>query len=183
MYWFLFPLIFGFSSNLASSFTAEYSSRWGKTNGSLITIVLRDITGIPLWAIGFVLAISESSHMLYSVTSFHRIAGWVIISIGAVIIIIALMSIRKKAAAPSTTDTLVSRGIYSLVRHPIHGGTLLEFAGLFIIWPSLQVGIACVIGITWIFIQSHFEESDLLKRIPEYKEYKSKVPAFLPFIH
>ncbi len=183
MYWFLIPLVLGFASNLASAFTAEYSRRWGKTNGSLITIILRDITGIPVWAIGFVLAISESSQLFYRVTDIHRIAGWAFISVGGIIIIIALMSIRRKAAAPSTSDTLVSRGIYSLIRHPIHSGTLLEFAGLFIIWPSLQVCIACIIGIIWIFLQSRFEESDLLKRIPGYKEYREKVPAFLPFIH
>jgi len=64
-----------------------------------------------------------------------------------VVIVIALVSIRAKAAAPSTRDSLVKTGIYARVRHPIHSGTFLEFAGLFIIWPSLPVGIASAIGI------------------------------------
>jgi protein-S-isoprenylcysteine O-methyltransferase Ste14 len=29
-------------------------------------------------------------------------------------------------------------------------------------------------------LQTKLEEKDLVKRIPEYKEYKSKVPAFIP---
>ncbi len=180
MYWFLFFLIPGFISNLASAFTTVFSQKWGTKTGSLITIILRDITGIPVWAIGFVLAIRESSELFYNVSLPVQIIGWLIIAIGAVIITIALISIRLKAAAPSTGDSLVSKGIYSKIRHPIHSGTFLEFAGIFIIWPSIQVGIASVIGVIWILLQSRFEEKDLLKRIPEYKEYMLKVPRFLP---
>jgi protein-S-isoprenylcysteine O-methyltransferase Ste14 len=180
MYWFLIPLVLGFASNLASALTTTYSVKWGKTGGTFVTILLRDIFGIPVWAIGFVMAISESTHMLYEVTLILKIIGWLIIVTGGVIIIVALVSIRTKAAAPSTHDSLVKDGIYSRVRHPIHSGTFLEFIGLFILWPSLQVGIACALGIIWILLQSGFEEKDLIKRIPEYKEYKSKVPAFVP---
>ena len=180
MYWFLIPLVLGFLSNLASALTTRYSVKWGKTGGTFITILLRDIFGIPVWAIGFVMAISESSHMLYEVTLIFKIIGWLIIGIGGVIIIVALVSIRTKAAAPSTSDSLVKDGIYSVIRHPIHSGTFLEFIGLFILWPSLQVGIACALGIIWILLQSGLEEKDLMTRIPEYKEYKSRVPAFIP---
>jgi protein-S-isoprenylcysteine O-methyltransferase Ste14 len=180
MYWFLIPLVLGFASNIASAFTTTYSVMWGKANGTLISIFLRDIFGIPLWAIGFVMAISESSRMLYEVTLTLKIIGWLIIIAGGVIIVIALVRIRIKAAAPSAVDTLVRNGIYSRVRHPIHSGTFFEFIGLFILWPSLQVAIACALGIIWILLQTKFEEKDLIKRIPEYREYKSKVPAFVP---
>jgi protein-S-isoprenylcysteine O-methyltransferase Ste14 len=180
MFWFLIPLFFGFTSNLASAFTATFSEKFGKTEGTIITILLRDILGIPVWAIGFVMAISESSHLLYEVSLIPKITGWLIIAAGGILIVNALVTIRTKAAAPSTGDTLVKKGIYSRIRHPIHTGTFLEFAGLVILWPSLQVGIACVLGIVWIYLQSRFEEKDLIKRIPEYREYKSKVPAFVP---
>lgn len=181
MYWFLIPLIFGFASNLASAFTKAYSEKWGKTSGTIFTIILRDFTGIPVWAIGFGLAISESSALLYETSRIIKIFGWLIISAGAIIIVIALLSIRIKAAAPKTGDTLVKNGIYSMVRHPIHSGTFLEFAGLFILWPSSQVGIAAAIGIIWIFLQTRFEEHDLKDRIPGYEEYMKQVPRFIPF--
>jgi protein-S-isoprenylcysteine O-methyltransferase Ste14 len=181
MYWFLIPLILGFASNLASAFTKAYSEKWGKTAGTLITIILRDFTGIPVWAIGFILAINESSVQLFQTSLLTKIIGWSIILFGAIIIIIALITIRIKAAAPKDGDTLVKNGLYSLIRHPIHSGTLLEFAGLFFLRPSLQVGIASVTGIIWIFLQTHLEEYDLKNRIPEYKEYMKQVPRFIPF--
>jgi protein-S-isoprenylcysteine O-methyltransferase Ste14 len=181
MYYFLIPLITGFISNLASAFTTMYSDKWGKQTGTFATILLRDIFGIPVWAIGFVMAIKESAGLLYRASFLSQLSGWIIIAIGCIIIVTALFNIRIKAAAPSTKDPLVQTGIYSMVRHPIHCGTFLEFAGLFVLWPSLTVCLAWIIGTVWIFFQSLFEEQDLIKRIPEYRVYMKKVPRFIPF--
>lgn len=180
MYWFVMLLILGFTSNAASAFTTLYSEKWGKARGTLLTVVLRDITGIPVWAAGFVLAIRESGGFLYEISLLTKIAGWLLMLAGAVIIIIALVSIRMKAAAPSTGDTLVSKGIYSIIRHPIHSGTFLEFAGIFILHPSPQIALSCILGCIWIFLQTKFEEQDLIKRIPGYSDYLKQVPRFLP---
>ena len=180
MYWVVILLILGFSSNVASTFTTLYSEKWGKARGTLLTIILRDIIGIPVWAIGFILAIRESTGLLYENSIVALVIGWIILLIGAFIIVVALVSIRIKAAAPSTGDALVKKGIYSIIRHPIHSGTFLEFAGLFILWPSFQTGIALALGFIWIFIQTKFEEKDLIKRIPEYRDYMREVPRFFP---
>jgi protein-S-isoprenylcysteine O-methyltransferase Ste14 len=145
-----------------------------------LTILLRDIFGIPVWATGFLLAIRENEDLLYEGYFLSLVAGWTLVSAGAVLIIASLISIRLKAAVPSAGDKLVSSGTYSVVRHPIHCGTFLEFVGLFLIWPSLNLAISAVIGIIWIVLQSRLEERDLLKRIPEYKAYKNQVPAFIP---
>ena len=180
MFYFLIPLLIGFCLNLASAFTFYYTEKWGKQTGTFITILLRDIFGIPLWAIGFLFAIRESEELLFARTLFTGISGWVILSAGGLIILIALISIRKKAAAPATGDSLVNSGLYSYIRHPIHAGTFLEFAGLFILWPSLAVGIASLTGTVWILFQSRFEEMDLQKRIPGYSEYMHNTPPFFP---
>jgi protein-S-isoprenylcysteine O-methyltransferase Ste14 len=180
MYWFIIPLVFGFTSNVASTFTTLFSEKWGKVSGSLVTIILRDIIGIPVWAVGYLLAIRESQGLLYENLLFARIIGWIVLFAGAVVIVIALVSIRLKAAAPSTGDKLVNKGIYSLVRHPIHTGTFLEFTGLFLLWPSVQTVIACILGFIWILVQTKYEEKDLLKRIPEYRDYMKQVPRFFP---
>jgi protein-S-isoprenylcysteine O-methyltransferase Ste14 len=103
-----------------------------------------------------------------------------LLGIGALIICVALFSIRASAAAPSTGDALVERGVYAWVRHPIHAGTLLEFTGLFFIRPTLAVTLACGLGIVWVLLQTRFEERDLLQRIPEYADYMKRVPAYFP---
>ena len=174
------PAYFRFLVECGKHFYQLYSEKWGKARGTILTFILRNITGIPVWAAGFVLAISESAGLQHSISLLAGITGWLLITAGGMIIIIALFSLKTKAAAPSTGDTLIKTGIYSIVRHPIHSGTFLEFIGLFILWPSFPTGVASVLGFIWIFIQTKFEEQDLIKRIPEYRDYLKQVPRFLP---
>jgi protein-S-isoprenylcysteine O-methyltransferase Ste14 len=180
---FLIPLIAGFASNLSSAFTFYYSNRWGARAGTFITIILRDVLGIPVWVAGFVLALKEPSGMLYKPVMILNICALILITVGCLIIISALVRLRVKAAAPATSDKLTRNGIYSIIRHPIHVGTGLQFAGLFIIWPSVNVTISVILGFIWLILQSKFEEKDLVKRIPDYKEYMKEVPGFFPKTH
>ena len=180
MYLFLVSLVLGFAFNLASAFTAAFSRRWGERRGSIVTVILRDILGIPLWAVGFALAARTPSPILFVSTIVTDIVGWSMIVAGCVIILIALITIRLKAAMPSAQDALVQTGMYAHVRHPIHTGTFLEFAGLFLLIPTQTVGLACALGIVWILVQTRLEEFDLLQRLPMYREYMRRVPRFLP---
>lgn len=180
MYLFLVPLVLGFAFNLVSAFTAAFSRRWGERRGSIVTVILRDVLGIPIWAIGFVLAARAPSPILLVSTIVTDIVGWSMIIAGCVIILIALVTIRLRAAMPSTQDVLVQTGMYAYARHPIHTGTCLEFAGLVLLIPTQTVALACAFGIVWILIQTRLEEFDLLQRLPAYREYMRRVPRFLP---
>ncbi len=180
MYIYILLLVLGFSSNIASTYTAFYSERLGKQAGTFITILLRDVLGIPVWVIGFVVAIGNNRETLFPTSAVSMVAAWVLIISGAVIVIASLLSIRLKAAAPSMDDKLVNTGLYAYMRHPVHLGTLLGFLGMFMLWPSFDVMISVLIGIAWLIIQSKAEEHDLLRRINGYRDYMAKVPGFFP---
>jgi len=180
MFFFLIPLMVGFAANLASAFTTAYSRRWGDRRGSLLTILLRDILGIPVWALGFVLAFVQKSPVPLFASPAARLLGWLLIAAGGAIILVALAVLRYRAAAPSVRDALVQSGLYGLIRHPIHSGTMLEFAGLFLARPTITVAAACVLGVVWVLVQTELEERDLLRRLPDYREYRARVPRFLP---
>ena len=180
MYLFLVPLGFGFACNVASVFTTTFSHRWGERSGSLVTVVLRDILGIPIWAIGFVLAVHAPSPVLFVSTVVTDVVGWLIIVAGGVTVLLALTAIRSRAAKPSMQDKLVQTGLYAYVRHPIHCGTFLEFMGLVVLMPLQTVAIACALGGVWVLVQTRCEEIDLLQRMPAYRGYMNSVPCFLP---
>ena len=179
-YLFLIPLIVGFACNLASAFTNAFSQRWGQRRGTFVTFMLRNVFGIPVWAIGFGLAIHAPSPALFASPGVVEITAWLVIAAGCSIILIALATIRSRAAMPSTRDVLVQNGIYAHVRHPIHSGTFLEFLGLLLLKPTLTVALACILGSVWVFLQTKLEEFDLLQRMPIYREYMNRVPRFLP---
>ena len=180
MYWFLAPLLLGFACNLASAFTTSFSRRWGERRGSLLTAVLRNVLGIPIWAIGFFLAARASSPELWASGTLTTVAGWLLIGAGAGLIVTALVTIRWRAVTPSVRDVLAEGGLYAHVRHPMHAGTLLEFAGLLLVKPSATIGLACALGALWILLQTKFEEWDLVRRQPAYRDYMDRVPRFLP---
>jgi protein-S-isoprenylcysteine O-methyltransferase Ste14 len=180
MWIFVLLLLAGFSLNAASVLTASYSRRWGQRRGSFVSFVLRNILGIPVWAVGFVLAFRAPSSLITARPPALEILGLVLLIAGGIIILAALVTIKARAALPSTGDALVQKGLYAWVRHPIHSGTFLEFLGLFLFKPSLTVAAACALGVVWIIVQTLLEERDLLQRIPAYGEYMKRVPRFFP---
>ncbi|HEY44019.1 MAG TPA: isoprenylcysteine carboxylmethyltransferase family protein [Anaerolineae bacterium] len=177
---YILPLLFGFAFDSASAFTAAYSQWWGNKIGRLVSLVLRNILGIPLWVLGFALAIRTPSVPLFPATPLIDLLGWLLVIAGAAVILWALPVLGRRAAVPAMGDTLAAGGPYAYVRHPIYSGTLLEFAGLFLLHATRSTILACFLGISWLFIQAKLEEVDLLERIPSYREYMYRVPRFVP---
>ena len=172
-------LLIGFVANGASAFTTAFARRWGERNGRRVSVVLRNILGIPVWSAGFVLAVQRPSPPLFGGGGLcAAVAGWLLVLGGAALVIGGLVALGRRAWAPSVQDTLVTHGLYAHVRHPVHSGVLLEFAGLALLRPTLPVVVACVLGCGWALVQTGLEERDLLRRIPAYREYMGRVPRW-----
>jgi protein-S-isoprenylcysteine O-methyltransferase Ste14 len=177
---FLIPLLIGFTFNSASAFTSYYSRRFGERGGRLVSTVLRDVLGIPIWAIGYVMAVGAPSALLFDPAFFTSVLGWLFILAGGVIIMAGFVSIRGRAVAPSVQDTLVVQGLYAYIRHPLYCGMMLELTGLFLYIPTLTVLVAFGLGWIWVIVQARLEEMDLVERLPAYEEYMQRVPRFIP---
>lgn len=180
MFFFLVPLLLGFGLNLASAFTTVLSAWWGARHGQVASAVLRNALGIPLWVIGLALAAHAPSPLLFRPGLLVEAFGWLVVAAGALVILAALPALRWRAAAPSIHDTLVERGAYAHVRHPIYAAMFLEFAGFVLLKPTWPVAAACAIGIAWDVMQAKCEERDLLQRLPAYRSYMARVPRFVP---
>jgi protein-S-isoprenylcysteine O-methyltransferase Ste14 len=176
----LIPLLLGFIFDAASAFTAAFSRRWGARHGQRITFVLRNILGIPLWVVGLGLAVRAPSPVLFANRAPVEAIGWVLLAAGSGVQLLALASLRARAARPSMADALVEHGVYHHIRHPIYTGLLFQFAGLILVKPSRAVAIACVLGAIWVILQARLEEVDLLQRMPAYRDYLTRVPRFIP---
>jgi protein-S-isoprenylcysteine O-methyltransferase Ste14 len=172
----------GFVLAGASSFTAAYSRRWGDRGGQLVTSLLRNLLGIPLWLVGFVLAWRADAPLLFSPCSATTILGWLLIAAGTVPVIWGHLLLGWRTHMPSVRDTLVRHGLYARVRHPIYAGGIVVFLGLALLMPTRTVVLACGLGAIWMMIQARLEEIDLLQRLPAYREYMAEVPRFVPHL-
>ncbi len=173
-------LLAGFGCNAASAFTTAHSRRWGERRGQLITGVLRNLLGIPVWVVGLALAVRTPSPALFASNAGTTAIAWLLLVIGSLVQVLALAALRRRAALPSTRDTLVERGPYGRLRHPIYAGLLLEFLAIALLKPTRDAALACALGALWAVLQARLEEIDLVQRLPAYRDYMRRVPRFLP---
>jgi protein-S-isoprenylcysteine O-methyltransferase Ste14 len=140
------------------------------------------VLGIPVWTAGLALAVRAPSALLFAPSAAAEAAGWLLLALGCVLMILALGALRSRAALPSIHDQLVRRGPYARVRHPIHSGLLLCLAALVLVRPTRAAALAGAFGVVWVVVQSRLEELDLVQRLPAYRGYMSQVPRFVPRI-
>lgn len=180
LYLFLIPLLPGFALAGASAFTANFSRRWGARGGQIVTVILRNFLGIPLYFLGLVLAWGASAPFLFDPGSAIRVLGYALIIAGSVPVMVGHLQLGWRTHMPSMNDTLVREGLYAYVRHPIYGGGLLVFAGLALLRPTAAFVLACALSGVFLLVQAWLEEIDLLQRLPAYREYRKQTPGFLP---
>jgi len=111
------------------------------------------------------------------------IAGTVLLAIGLAVLFAGFMALGKSLTAnpvPNQDGVLVTKGIYSLVRHPIYLGLLSITLGLVIssgVWAQIIVWIALAALLVY---KMRWEEVLLTAKYKGYAEYVTKVPAIIP---
>lgn len=83
---------------------------------------------------------------------------------------------------PLATGTLVTRGMYAIVRHPIYTGLLLGCVGLTLFSQSPIALLATITLSIWLNFKANFEETWLQRQYAEYADYRRHTKKFIPFI-
>ncbi|RIK28977.1 MAG: isoprenylcysteine carboxylmethyltransferase family protein [Chloroflexi bacterium] len=79
--------------------------------------------------------------------------------------------------------TLVTSGVYSLVRHPIYSGVAIGALGWTLWWGTL-LGIALAIVLfIWFDLKARREEKWLVEKYPAYAAYRTRVKKLIPFLY
>ena len=76
---------------------------------------------------------------------------------------------------------LVTRGIYSQIRHPMYTAVLLFCLGLVFTKLDITSGIVYFILCVDLYLKSQKEEDYLTERFDNYVQYRTKTVRFLPF--
>lgn len=87
------------------------------------------------------------------------------------------------AAADPTAGGLVTTGPYGYLRHPIYAAIIhFTWAGAIdhMSWTVLGWAELVTAG---AFTRMHIEEHLLVRRYPEYREYKKRVKKVVPFLY
>lgn len=74
-----------------------------------------------------------------------------------------------------------TEGILRRVRHPLYTATLLLIVGFWLFIPGVNISIACISMIIYLFIGIFFEEKKLIKIYGKrYENYRKEVPMLIP---
>lgn len=103
--------------------------------------------------------------------SIIRYAGLALFGIGIIIFLISLFTIK---AFENFEGDLITKGIYSKIRHPMYLGFIFWLIGFPVFYGALFSFILSFFYILNILFWRNIEENDLEKKFPAYLEYKKK---------
>jgi protein-S-isoprenylcysteine O-methyltransferase Ste14 len=112
-----------------------------------------------------------------------RLVAQVVFVAGLVVLVVASLRLGRALTptpVPTASGRLQTGGLYRYVRHPIYSGVLLIVAGITL--RSGSVIVLAVAAVTVLFFdrKARWEEARLAERFPDYGEYASRTPRFVP---
>jgi protein-S-isoprenylcysteine O-methyltransferase Ste14 len=138
--------------------------------------------------VGLIVGIRQLRVPLLRMTTTTQLAGIALCAAGVGIAIWSRRVLGNNWSGMVTLKeghTLVRRGPYSLVRHPIYSGLLLAAAGSFLaVLPTLQGLVSLCLLFVGFRLKSLSEEQLLSRQFPEeYPRYRKETKALVPFIY
>ena len=128
----------------------------------------------------------EEGHLFGELLTYLGIEnGWLIaMIISSVLIAIgAWLVIEGWSIVYYSKGKLITKGIYSKMRHPQYSGILLISIAFLIQWPTLITLILFPFLVVMYYQLAKREEKDIEEKYKqEYLDYKKNVPMFIPYI-
>jgi len=100
-----------------------------------------------------------------------RYAGISLVGMGVIVFLTGLLTIKS---LESYEGDLITRGIYSKIRHPMYLGFILWLIGMPFFNGGLLSFALCIVFIANVLFWKYLEEKELVNRFSAYKEYKKK---------
>jgi protein-S-isoprenylcysteine O-methyltransferase Ste14 len=109
-----------------------------------------------------------------------RVVGVLLWVTGSVWAAYAVWFLRHSFSIEPEARRLVTSGPYGIARHPVYAGYFVQYAGMWLAYSTLPMGVALGIWIVLMVDRMFHEERVLARAFPEYTEYKHRVGALGP---
>ena len=113
-----------------------------------------------------------------------RWVGWSLIGLGLAVLYGGMAVLGRNltpATEPLPDGKLVTRGVYRVVRHPIYLGVSMALGGYGFLRGGWWAGaLAFAVAVAYFERKARVEERWLTQRMPDYAEYRARVPRILP---
>jgi protein-S-isoprenylcysteine O-methyltransferase Ste14 len=117
----------------------------------------------------------------FSIPLLHLIICIPFLVLSAWIAIKGVKETTLKVAETHRTETIVTTGVYSVVRNPQYLGGLLAHVGISFLLSAQYSLLLTPLMVVLIYLISKKEEEELIREFgKEYEDYKKKVPMLIP---
>jgi protein-S-isoprenylcysteine O-methyltransferase Ste14 len=100
--------------------------------------------------------------------------------VGCIYGVLGVWELRYSFSIEPQARTLVTSGPYRWARHPIYASYLAQYAGIFLIRPSVPFAIVLLVWLGMLIPRLRFEERILRLTFPRYSIYARTVGMFMP---
>ncbi len=140
--------------------------------------------GVMAWLL--VLALSGPGRLnIWNTRPGLQALGWALIISGASVVALAQrqMGTSWRVGIDPRPTTLVTHGLFSLVRNPIFAGVLLLLLGVVLLTPSPWTISGWLHALLLVALQARLEEEHLARvHGPRYLDYATRVGRFVPWL-
>jgi protein-S-isoprenylcysteine O-methyltransferase Ste14 len=84
--------------------------------------------------------------------------------------------------APHQRATLVTHGVYRLLRHPMYTSVASLSLGAFLMRPSWVIGLLGAALVGFYHFKAYHEERLLVQHYPEYGDYRRRTFGIIPWV-
>ena len=99
------------------------------------------------------------------------------------VIIINFGQYMSPNPVPREKSALKINGVYKFVRHPMYFTVLVLILGVILYFQAFYSLVWLVIAFFFLVYKSTIEESYLLKKFPEYSDYRASTKRIIPSIY
>lgn len=166
--WFFIALgIWVLASLVRNSFESrKYSVSETSESGGTLRIVM--FAMFLMWFSWFFMAFADP--IKFTISTWQRYVGLTVFSVGVILFVIS----ETTKGGVSDTGSLVTKGIYSKIRHPMYLGQIMMAVGFPIYARGLVTLCLSAVWVAQILYWRHLEEKDLIGRFEEYGEYRKR---------
>jgi protein-S-isoprenylcysteine O-methyltransferase Ste14 len=132
-----------------------------------LTFVIVFADMLVLWTSWFLLCSADIRKV--DLPPVIRYSGVVLVCAGLVSFLMGLLTIKT---LESFEGDLITKGIYSRIRHPMYLGFILWLIGSPVFFGGVFSFLLCFLFLGNILYWRYLEEKELLERFPEYRAYR-----------
>jgi len=107
----------------------------------------------------------------FNLSAIVRYSGLFLLAVGMILFFVALFTIK---VLESYEGDLITKGIYSKIRHPMYLGFIFWLIGFPIYQGAFFSFILSFLFIGNVLLWRYLEEKELVERFPSYPDYKRK---------